>query len=76
MHAGVFFLTTTLRMVESQIKEIFLELVKETQEFASKDLKNIIEKEYKDVKNKKKKKYLRDIADYQTNQVFKWQSIV
>lgn len=48
---------------------------KELDEYKNKsdNLKKILEKEDLDQRSKKKKKYIRDLDDYKTSQVFKWQ---
>lgn len=67
-------------LIEQQIEEIKqkMEPLKETTEFkrlATQLNKDLIAKDL-EVQNRKKKKYQRDITDYKTDQVFKWQSKV
>lgn len=58
----------------SEVKEK-LSLYRESEEYKNKsdNLRKTLEKEDLDQKVKKKKKYMRDMEDYKSNQVFKWQ---
>lgn len=65
-------------LLDKEIKDIKEKLLpsKSTPEYntLSLNLKSHLEKEEREQKTKKQKKYTRDIADYKTSSVFRWQS--
>lgn len=66
-----------LSNIDIEIKELRDKLLphKSTSEYnsLSTNLKSHLEKEEKDQRTKKQKKYTRDVNDYKSNLVFNWQ---
>lgn len=69
-----------MKLIEGQIKDIRdkIEPFKDTAEYTKHmgELQKNMQKKDLENKNTKKKKYLRDLGDYQKKQVFRWQAIV
>lgn len=67
-----------LKIIENQVKEIKdrMDQYKDTAEFAqlANELKKKMEKVDKETQEKKRKKFMRDINDFKSKEVFKWQS--